>query len=336
MLSLLIWLSTTGFAQERLPKVYGFNFPVWNETAYESKTALKGLKRLRKTGARWVALTPTWYVDDPRASTLSRWNAPEPGESKTPSDDSVRTALMWAKRLGLKTILKPHVDVKTGEFRGSLSPDDEDAWFAGYEAFILHYARIAQQEGCSLFVIGTELSSLSGLGHGKRWDRLIALIREDFSGPLTYAANWDAVHLTPFWERLDYIGVDGYYPVPGADAGQMRAGWALHRTHLGLLAARWGMPVLFTEIGLSSQSGANMRPSEWKPFGDVDTQVQADYLKAFLDVFDSQDWFAGFLYWPWEPDSKKGGSRERDMTVEGKPASAVLKRYFDRFRSSPP
>lgn len=318
-------------AQERLPKVYGFNFPAWNERDYERKTTFHSLRQLRKTGAKWVALTPSWYVDGPRSSAVARWTDPEPGSSKTPSDESVRTALSWARRLGLKAVLKPHVDVKTGEFRGSLSPEDEDAWFKSYEEFILHYARLAEEEDCALFVIGTELSSLSGFPQGKRWDRIIALVRDAYSGPLTYAANWDAVHLTPFWERLDYIGVDGYYAVPGTDVNTMRLGWAVHRAHLGLLSARWGMPVLFTEIGLSSQAGANMRPWEWKPVAEADTKVQADYLSAFLGEFASQSWFAGLLYWAWEIDPKAGGAGDRSMTVQGKPAAGVLKAHFDRF-----
>lgn len=332
MLALAAWLAlSAASAQEKLPKVYGFNFPAWNVDAYEREATLESLKRLRKTGAKWVALTPSWYVDDLRSSDIAPWSDPEPGKAKTPSDESLRTVLSWVKRLGMKAVLKPHLDVKTGEFRGSLKPKNEDAWFESYEKFILHYARLAEEEGCSLFILGTELTSLSGMAHGKRWDRIIALVREVYSGKLTYAANWDAAHLTPFWERLDYIGVDGYYAVPGADAGAMRIGWAVHRTHLALLAARWGMPILFTEIGLTSQSGANMKPATYTRFGKLDLDVQKHYLSAFIDELGSQPWFAGFLYWAWEIDPKVGGEKDRSMAVKGKPAEQALKKYFDRF-----
>lgn len=323
----LIAALLAGFAAaaQGKPAVYGFNLPTWQAETYAKKETLRSLKALKKTGAKWVAFTPTWYVERLDSVSIAR-------TSSTPTDASLKAVIRWARKLGLKVVLKPHIDVLTEEFRGALKPADEDAWFKSYEEFILGYAGLAESTGCSLFIVGTELSSLSGPFHGKRWDRIIGLVRERYSGKLTYAANWDAVHLTPFWERLDYIGVDGYYPVPGADAAGMRVGWAVHKAHLAVLAARWGRPLLFTEIGLTSQTDANMKPAEWKPFGKLDRRVQGHYISAFLDEFLPESWFAGFLYWAWETDPGAGGLDDRTMTVQGKPASIVLSSYFSRFK----
>ena len=55
-----------------------------------------------------------------------------------------------AHDLGLKVMLKPHVDLvrkwwnkwRIGTTWGD-DPDARDAWFASYEAFVNHYADIA-------------------------------------------------------------------------------------------------------------------------------------------------------------------------------------------------
>jgi homoserine trans-succinylase len=33
---------------------------------------------------------------------------------------------------------------------------------------------------------------------------------------LTYAANWDDFDKVPFWNELDYIGIDAYFPLSDA------------------------------------------------------------------------------------------------------------------------
>ncbi len=51
-------------------------------------------------------------------------------------------------------------------------------------------------------------------------------------------------------------------------------------------------------------------------------------MKAFLDEIGPKDWFAGLLYWAWETDPRAGGPSDRSMTVQGKPAGVMLRKYF--------
>ena len=159
-------------------------------------------------------------------------------------------------------VLKPHVDVLDGSFRGDIQPSDRAAWFSSYGRFIGHYADIAAGSEASVFSVGTELKSLSG--ETEAWNAVIESVRSRFGGELTYAANWDEVFQVQFWDRLDLIGVDAYFPlsqegeVPTAES--LASAWQPNVDGLESLSEQWGMPVLLTEIGYPSQKGVD-RPS---------------------------------------------------------------------------
>jgi hypothetical protein len=46
------------------------------------------------------------------------------------------------------------------------------------------------------------------------WSQLIKKIKKIYSG--NYAANWDDFDKVPFWNELDYIGIDAYFPLSDA------------------------------------------------------------------------------------------------------------------------
>ena len=45
------------------------------------------------------------------------------------------------------------------------------------------------------------------------WQQVIQVARKDYSGQLTYAANFDNYHEVGFWEELDFIGINAYFPL---------------------------------------------------------------------------------------------------------------------------
>ena len=61
------------------------------------------------------------------------------------------------------------------------------------------------------FVVGTELDRI--LNHEAEWRTLIAEVRSIMKVPLTYAANWTDYKRVPFWDALDVIGIQAYFPV---------------------------------------------------------------------------------------------------------------------------
>lgn len=306
----------------------GFNYPVWSRDGYASATAARSLKDLAATGAGWVALTPTEYVKDQHDSELAATDA-------TPSDDSVRAAIRAAHAAGLKVALKPHVDLAAGGARAWLDPKDPKRWFVLYDAMILRYAKIAHEEKCELFVVGTELALLTLPQHWAAWSALIRDVRAAAPGlPLTYAANWEAAEYVGFWRDLDYVGIDAYYPIVGTSPALLRAGWETWALGAEAVALTAGRPLLFTEVGISSQRGAELRPWDYGNFGDADNGIQTAYLQAFLDAFRGRSNFAGFLAWDWCDAPAPAG--DKTMNVRGKPALDVLTAAFRASRATPP
>ena len=127
----------------------------------------------------------------------------------------IRAYIKQTHSNNLKTMLKPYLWVNHNTFSGYLdfkSEKDWRKWKTAYEKYILNFAKIAQSEKVSLFCIGTELKN-PVIKRPKYWTRLIKKIRHVYKGKLTYAANWDEFHQVPFWEKLDYIGIDAYFPL---------------------------------------------------------------------------------------------------------------------------
>jgi len=90
---------------------------------------------------------------------------------------------------------------------------DWDNWFESYRKTILHFALMAEKTKAELFCIGTELRS-SVKQQPEKWKELIKEIKTIYAGKLTYAANWDCNFDTiDFWNELDYIGIQGYFPI---------------------------------------------------------------------------------------------------------------------------
>jgi len=323
----LLLISAQAMSQ---PGRNGFNFPCWSADCYASGGAQTSLAKMAQTGAGWVALTPTWYMKARTDSTLA-------AGPNTPTDDSVRAALHAAKGLGLRVALKPHVDLDDGGFRSLISPKDPKAWFASYRLMLLRYAHMAHDEHADMLVVGTELFLLSAPTHYRQWETLIAEVRGVYSGPLTYAANWYDFEQVCFWGQLDFIGIDGYFPLVSGDSKlAMKLEWLAIKPLVAAASAVHGKPVLFTEFGISSQKGAERRPWEWKDFGPVDLQVQKNYFESFIEVFGGEPWFAGLWQWAWETNPSAGGPADKTMTVQGKPALDVLKSLFARSPSPAP
>jgi hypothetical protein len=111
----------------------------------------------------------------------------------------------------------------------------------------------------------------------RHWRRLIEETRAHYSGALTYAANFDQYREVGFWDALDLIGINAYFPLlarppaePGRLAGDLEASWRAilasiddFRRGRDLSSRR----VLFTEIGYVPRALATVEP--WTAEGSV-------------------------------------------------------------------
>jgi len=183
ILILIVVLSSAGYAAHNPDFQEGFTFTSWWYNDYYSSTAGDSLDKLDVIGTDYVAVLVTQYMDDITSTEIYT------DSSKTPSDGSVEQAIEKAHLRGMKVMLKPHIDIKTGDWRGDINPSDWNTWFTNYEAFINHYADIAEDNGVEIFVVGTELkSSISRLSI---WQSVISGIKARYNGSIVYAANWD-------------------------------------------------------------------------------------------------------------------------------------------------
>jgi len=195
-----------------------------------------------------------------------------------------------------------------------------------------------------MFIVGTELSST--VGHEQKWRDIIATIRGILPNtPLTYASNWGcgSASETPgpdavkFWDALDIIGVDAYYPLAtaaGSSVAQLVAAWSNSPTcgnifgDLDSLRKQYGKPLMFTELGYTTTDKCAVGNHAG---GNLDMQAQANAYEAVFQALYSQEWFMGIFFWDWETNPHQGGRCDGgpfSFTPRGKLAEDVVKKYF--------
>ena len=339
MLAAVVWLgllsAPSAAAAAGLPAAWekGFSYTSWWHDAYQSPQAEDSLARLERTGANAVAIVATWYQDSPTASRVAR------DPRRSPSDGAVATAVRRAKARGLKVMLRPMVDAQEGGWRGDFAPADRDAWFASYEAMVAHYADLATSLGVDSLQVGAEFRSLTTPANERRWRAVIATARARFRGRLTYAANWDEYRQVGFWDALDVIGIDAYFPLatrPSPHEAAVVAAWSnftrpdggrsRYLTEIAQVHARFGKPVIFTEIGYPSALGGLERP--WQVGRIYSAEVQRRGLAAAFRALSGKPWFRGMYLWHWTTDSADGGAGDTDHTPKGKPAERTVREWF--------
>ena len=192
----------------------------------------------------------------------------------------------------------------------------------------------------------------------------MAQARRSYSGRLTYAANFDQYDAVAFWDELDLIGINAYFPLrgwelpglAGADLeGQLSAGWRRVLSGIDGFRRRRGLAgrqVLFTEIGYVARTNATLKPwggdrlavlrsgdgerlFDWRS-EPVDMTERAAAVAALHRVHEEMggDLLAGLLYWKL---STLPGHREIEPFVvvletgpEADPMLEELARFTDR------
>jgi hypothetical protein len=288
---------------------------------------------LRALGAGWISLTPFAWQSHAATPSLRLVTSGRIYWGET--DEGVRETARRARASGLKTLLNPHIWVLDHDaWRGNIAMSREEdwtTWFAQYRAMILHYAALARDEEIEALSVGTELGGTTQ--READWRALIAEVRKIYPGVLTYAANWrQEPESIAFWDALDWIGVQAYYPV--ADAAnpskeKVARAWEDLAGSIEKLSKRFSRPVVFTEAGYRSQRGALVEPWVWHTTEPVDLGEQALGFDALFHAMWSRPWFGGLFVWKWYPDGHEaGGAGDGSFTPQGKPAEGVIRRWF--------
>ncbi|MEL6771492.1 MAG: hypothetical protein AAFP18_10555 [Bacteroidota bacterium] len=319
------------------------------------------LPELAALGVTHLALIPYAFQrthDDPNL----RFN-PEPGwysESTT----GARALAAQADTLGMQLIVKPQLWLgrDEGEWSATIGFDSEErwrAWEARYRDYLLYHAGIAQEIDAALLVIGTEMSR-AVQERPAFWRSLADTLRTVYDGPLTYAANWhDDAEFVTFWDALDVIGLQAYYPLAASGdtthtVASLCDGWKPHAETIRALSEQWDRPILFTEVGYRSVPYAAAEPWRWPERGErgvvqPDTTLQRQLYAAFFETWWDDPAVAGAVFWKWKPPLATRPDWHHEADVDGAPqdgidlgftprghsAERVLARWFAKSDAAP-
>lgn len=188
-----------------------------------------------------------------------------------------------------------------------------------------------------------------------------------YSGKLIYASSWgpssDGLNTPEFeqiswWDTVDIIGVDAYFPLSqmsaDLDVASLQRAWngALQNgasdqknipQRLATVAAKFNRPILFTSAGYASSPGSNNTPLALDGVGSatgvktpVDSVEQLNDMQALLQTFNGLPWWEG-VFWngeqPLSPhyDQANWASNSNwagDSLAASKPAGRWLATFY--------
>lgn len=248
--------------------------------------------------------------------------------------EGTSTLIQLAKKEGYKIMLKPHVWKRHGSFTGHHGYTSEKDWKAfetSYSNYILSFAQLAQEEKVELFCIGTEWAKFVE-ERPEFWKKLINEVKKVYFGKLTYAANWDEYKKVTFWNQLDYIGVDAYFPLvedKTPSSAQVKYALLEPLNELRIVSSAANKPILFTEFGYRSVDFTAKKPWEAGREGIVNLQGQINAYEAFFESFWSQEFVAGGFIWKWFANhAEVGGESNNGFTPQNKPVEKSIQKWY--------
>ncbi len=286
---------------------------------------------IKNINANWVAIIPYAFSEAGEPEVRFNYSRQWWGERIEGAAETIK----MSKELGLKVMLKPHVWVRGQGWPGDFDLQNEEDWKKwenDYEQYILTYAHLADSMGIELFCIGTEYRK-AVVKRPQFWIQLIEKVRKQFKGSITYAANWDNFENIVFWDKLDFIGIDAYFPLSEERTPQvntLKVSLQKNADQLKTYYQRFKKPILFTEFGYQSVDYAT--DGHWKYSQDtlqVNLTAQQNAYEALFQSYWQENWFAGGFLWKWHAEHEEvGGEACKRFTPQNKPSEKVISRWF--------
>ncbi len=287
--------------------------------------------------ANWITIIPYAYGSNTNPSITY----PRRDQRWMETEEGIIATVQEAHDRGLKVMLKPSVYVPGHGWAGDAQMEDEEEWLEweeNYRSFILLMADLAESLEVELLSIGTEYDD-AVTARPDFWNALPDLVRQHYSGKLTYAANWDNYMFVNFWYKLDYIGIDAYFPLtdemsPSVEV--LNELWTQPKSDLLLTSITHGKKILFTEFGYRSIDGAMGR--QWLLPGptkgdEPNFEAQINGYASIFESFWQEPWFAGGFLWNWFAEHESaGGMQDNDYTPQNKPMEDKLRLWFQEYQ----
>ena len=305
--------------------IKGFTFGWMSGRGEFRKPEAKESLRLmaERTGSSHVIFALAALQDHPQAVEVKYR-----GEHMV-EDDELLDMIRYARTLGLRVILKPTVNCTDGTWRAHINFFDIDVpcepkwkdWFRSYAAYQKHYAAIAEQENCEMFIVGCEM--VQSERRSAEWREVIAAVREVYSGLVSYNTDkYQEGHVT-WWDAVDVISSSGYYPI---------GDWEAQLDRIEQEIAPYKKPFFFAEAGCPSRIGSAQVPNDWGLEGEVSAEEQERFYEAMFRHASQREWVRGFGLWDWSANlyQEKNALTDNGYGVYGKPAERVIRRFYER------
>ena len=289
----------------------------------QEKRAFDSLRKMKEnTNSNFVILAPNGLQDTAQSEETCYTS------EATVSDDELKGMIDYAKELGMRVALKPTVNCKNGTWRAHVNFFDEDVvcepkwcnWFESYTEFQLHYARLAKEMGVEMHIAGCEM--VMAEHREAEWRKLIADIRSEFDGLVSYNTDKYQEHNVKWWDAVDVISSSGYYPLED---------WENQLDRIEAVVKKFQKPFFFAEAGCMSIVDSNKVPNDWAVQGEADAKGQADWYEAMLEACLKRDWVKGMAFWSWNSHlyTKNDALKRKDYEIYAKPAEKIVKKYYD-------
>ncbi len=276
-----------------VPFQRGMSFTNWGAYSFNSTQAKNEILEMKEIGIEWVAANIWWFQESVSTSKIFEADWSDSAENITAFFDYVHDQDM-------KVLFKPMLDPLDGNWRSNIEAKPE--WMKAYAKFIRYAAEIAENASVEVLSIGCEMGNWQM--HEKEVLDLIEDVRDIYSGLLTYAANHDSFWYVNFWDKIDIIGIDAYFPFtlsydPTLD--DMIEVWDAFYDDLNKFQRKWNKPVMFTELGCQNRDGCNIMPNDVK-FNQ--NQDEDEFKMFYKSLFESKvwtaPWFKGTYWWIWD------------------------------------
>ena len=349
---------------------------------YGSPAATESLQKLADTGSDWVCIA--------FAPNMKTYDTPEilfsDANPNMITDAELRHAIDVAREKGLQVMLKPVVNSADDVWRawirfyrpvteeeqaqgitGEFDPWGEvpkmregevkdlakwDQWWNDYANYIVHYAKIAEEEKVPILCLGCEMNSTEEFED--QWRKLIARVRDVYHGQITYDVNHGNEEKVKWLDDLDFISISAYHAIPRSDGQpleaptetttsleEIRTAMAPIREQLARVSVKWNKPILFIEAGVTPVRGCAHTP--WAHVDErtdrpTDQQEQANYYQAMFETYWDEPWFMGWCWWDWPARlyDKSDAAGDRSFCIYGKKAEDVVREWYAKPRATPP
>jgi hypothetical protein len=313
--------------------LYGYGVSDTTTAATFAAKAAARLDHIRSIGAQSVSLTIPLFQSALPQPSIGGSTDIHADTYRTPSPANVETFVQLAHQRGMTVLLRPLLDDQNLSaascnadhtscpiWRGMIDAGaSQGTWFANYQAALLLYATLGPEQ-VDVLDVGSEFDTLQSK-YPDLWSNLIGVLRQSYAGALTYSSNWGNPYPS-FWPLLDVLGIDAFFPLNApnnATSAQLVQAW---QQWLPQLAQLRGKPVIFTEIGVTSQVGAYRLPWDWNPGTGLSLETQRLYYAASCAAVPLH---IGMYWWAYyNLDPLPSPLTDVSYDPEGKPAEAEI------------